>query len=86
MVGAGRAERGRVPARLGGAQALRRLPAALAAAGQGTVTAAMAPLAKMFADAGGTAQPSREQARRRVGDFEIVEYVPRGQPGGVSGT
>lgn len=66
--------------------ALRRLPAALATARQDTVTAAMAPLAEMFADAGGMVQLSREQARGRAGDFEIIEYILRGQPGGVPGT
>lgn len=29
---------------------------------------------------------SREQARGRAGDFEIIEYILRGQPGGVPGT
>ena len=66
--------------------ALRRLPAALATARQDTVTAAMAPLAEMFADAGGMVQLSREQARGRASDFEIIEYILRGQPGGVPGT
>lgn len=60
--------------------ALRRLPAALATARQDTVTAARAPLAEMFADAGGMVQLSREQARGRAGDFEIIEYILRGQP------
>ncbi|MFG2417128.1 FHA domain-containing protein [Streptomyces goshikiensis] len=63
--------------------ALRRLPAARATARQDTVTAAMAPPAEMFADAGGMVQLSRERARRRAGDFEIIEYVLRGQPGGL---
>ncbi|MBX9394813.1 hypothetical protein K4749_14700 [Streptomyces sp. TRM72054] len=66
--------------------ALRRLPAALATARQDTVTAAMAPLAEMFGDAGGMVQLSREQARGRAGDFEIIEYILRAQPGGVPGT
>lgn len=66
--------------------ALRRLPAALATARQDTVTAAMAALAEMFADAGGMVQLSREQARGRAGDFEIIEYILRGRPGGVPGT
>ncbi|MGW7427157.1 hypothetical protein ACWGJB_45575 [Streptomyces sp. NPDC054813] len=66
--------------------ALRRLPAALATARQDTVTAAMALLAEMFADAGGMVQLSREQARGRAGDFEIIEYILRGQPRGVPGT
>ncbi|GHD13045.1 hypothetical protein GCM10010313_37420 [Streptomyces violarus] len=66
--------------------ALRRLPAALATARQDTVTAAMAPPAAMFADAGGMVQLSREQARGRAGDFEIIENILRGQPGGVPGT
>ncbi|WP_405624461.1 hypothetical protein [Streptomyces sp. NBC_00076] len=66
--------------------ALRRLPAALATTRQDTVTAAMAPLAEMFADAGGMVQLSREQARGRSGDSEIIEYILRGQPGGVPGT
>lgn len=63
--------------------ALRRLPAARATARQDTVTAAMAPPAEMFADAGGMVQLSRERARRRAGNFEIIEYVLRGQPGGL---
>ncbi|WP_327739859.1 hypothetical protein OG749_44405 [Streptomyces nojiriensis] len=46
----------------------------------------MAPLAEMFANVGGMVQLSREQARRRAGDFEIIEYILRGQPGGVPGT
>jgi extracellular factor (EF) 3-hydroxypalmitic acid methyl ester biosynthesis protein len=46
----------------------------------------MAPLAEMFADPGGMVQLSREQARGRAGDFEIIEYILRGQPGGVPGT
>lgn len=46
----------------------------------------MAPLAEMFADAGGMVQLSREQARGRAGDFEIIEYILRAQPGGVPGT
>ncbi|MFH9727547.1 hypothetical protein ACH4M4_31960 [Streptomyces sp. NPDC017254] len=66
--------------------ALRRLPAAFATARQDTVTAATAPLAETFADAGGMVQLSREQARGRAGDFEIIEYVLRDQPGGVPGT
>ncbi|MFF7602544.1 hypothetical protein [Streptomyces mirabilis] len=65
---------------------LRRLPAALATARQDTVTAAMALLAEMFVDAGGMVRLSREQARGRAGDFEIIEYILRGQPGGVPGT
>ncbi|WP_327324475.1 hypothetical protein OG735_19530 [Streptomyces sp. NBC_01210] len=65
---------------------LRRLPAALATARQDTVTAAMAPLAEMFADAGGMVQLSREQARGLAGDFEIIEYILGAQPGGVPGT
>ncbi|MCX4425980.1 hypothetical protein [Streptomyces mirabilis] len=65
---------------------LRRLPAALATARQDTVTAAMALLAEMFLDAGGMVRLSREQARCRAGDFEIIEYILRGQPGGVPGT
>jgi hypothetical protein len=44
------------------------------------------PLAEMFADAGGMVQLSREQARGRAGDFEIIEYILRGHPGGVPGT
>jgi hypothetical protein len=66
--------------------AFRRLPAALATARQDTVTAAMAPLAEMFGDAGGMVQLSREEARGRAGDFEIIEYILRAQPGGVPGT
>lgn len=66
--------------------ALRRLPAALATACQDTVTAAMAPLAEMFGDAGGMVQLSCEQARGRAGDFEIIDHILRAQPGGVPGT
>ncbi|MEW2085682.1 hypothetical protein [Streptomyces sp. NPDC005283] len=35
---------------------------------------------------GGMVQLSREQARGRARDFEIIEYILRGQPGGVPGT
>ncbi|MFF1916949.1 ATP-binding cassette domain-containing protein [Streptomyces sp. NPDC058239] len=35
---------------------------------------------------GGMVQLSREQARGRAGDFEIIEYILRAQPGGVPGT
>ncbi|MFB6703852.1 hypothetical protein ACFCW6_03935 [Streptomyces sp. NPDC056333] len=65
---------------------LRRHPAALATARQDTVTAAVAPPAEMFADVGGMVQLSREQARGRAGGFEIIDYILRGQPGGVPGT